>query len=460
LHVSPQEFLRFSMRQRLRILVGLFGTVGVVLVLTLLTPPIYEAEALVLVKFGREYFFRSEAKPRDKIAPIDREAFLNTELQIVRSRNLARKVVSAIGVNALYPRLSSDSQPSDSRVVGAAVATFSASLAVSRKPDSDVIRISFQHSDAELAARALNLLVEQFKEEHLQAFSDPQSAAFLQDKVNAYREALAKSEEKMKSFQLESKSFSVDDQRVALFQQRREVEAGLKDARNQIAGLQEKLKYLRSEQEKLSADTNRAPSEQNKTISDARAQLLDLQLQEQKLLSSFNESSRNVQRVRNEIQLVKEFLEAQKVAIGRGQFAEELDGKIVNAAAELRYQQARRDSLLGQIEQIEKQLGEQTSADAQYRDLLRERQANEKNYQAYLEKFEEARISEEMDREKIANISVIQDVAVPLNPVWPSKSLNLLVGMVLGLAIGYGWAFASERLGWEKGGAQVVAAVR
>ena len=38
--------------------------------------------------------------------------------------------------------------------------------------------------------------------------------------------------------------------------------------------------------------------------------------------------------------------------------------------------------------------------------------------------------------------------------------MALLVGMILGLAVGYGWAFAPERFDWEKGWEQVAATVR
>ena len=123
--------------------------------------------------------------------------------------------------------------------------------------------------------------------------------------------------------------------------------------------------------------------------------------------------------MRKQIELVKAFLEKQRSAIGQGEVAQDLEKQTVSASAELRYEEARRDSLLGQLAQIEKQLGQQTSADAHYRELLRERDANEKNYQAYLQKLEEAHVSEEMDREKIVNISVIQDAAIPLSPIWP-----------------------------------------
>ena len=48
-----------------------------------------------------------------------------------------------------------------------------------------------------------------------------------------------------------------------------------------------------------------------------------------------------------------------------------------------------------------------------------------KNYQLYLKKFEEARISDAMDSEKITSVSVIENAQVPFKPVSPNVLLNL-----------------------------------
>jgi uncharacterized protein involved in exopolysaccharide biosynthesis len=70
--------------------------------------------------------------------------------------------------------------------------------------------------------------------------------------------------------------------------------------------------------------------------------------------------------------------------------------------------------------------------------------SNEKNYRTYLERLEEARISEDMNRKKMANISVIQQAEIPANPIKPKKRLNILLGMILGAVSGLGFAFFSE----------------
>jgi uncharacterized protein involved in exopolysaccharide biosynthesis len=50
-----------------------------------------------------------------------------------------------------------------------------------------------------------------------------------------------------------------------------------------------------------------------------------------------------------------------------------------------------------------------------------------------------------MDRQKIANISVIQPAYAPLQPVSPPPMLNLLAALVVGGGLAIGAALVAER---------------
>jgi capsular exopolysaccharide synthesis family protein len=58
--------------------------------------------------------------------------------------------------------------------------------------------------------------------------------------------------------------------------------------------------------------------------------------------------------------------------------------------------------------------------------------------------MEEARISNAMDNQKIANISVVEPALPPLKPVAPNKRLNVMLSIFLGIFAGFGAAFFSE----------------
>ena len=71
---------------------------------------------------------------------------------------------------------------------------------------------------------------------------------------------------------------------------------------------------------------------------------------------------------------------------------------------------------------------------------------NEENYQLYIRNMEEARISDAMDSQKIANISVIEPAQPPIKPIKPNKLLNVFLSIFLGGFAALGLAFFSEYL--------------
>jgi len=70
-----------------------------------------------------------------------------------------------------------------------------------------------------------------------------------------------------------------------------------------------------------------------------------------------------------------------------------------------------------------------------------------RNYDLYLAKLEESRISSAMDTEKISNVKLIEPAYPPLKPISPKKKLNILIGIFLGLFGGLVTSFLIEKIG-------------
>lgn len=70
--------------------------------------------------------------------------------------------------------------------------------------------------------------------------------------------------------------------------------------------------------------------------------------------------------------------------------------------------------------------------------LERERKSNEKLYLALEEKYQEALINE---RAQLGNVNIIDKALIPAKPSKPNRSLIIVIGTILGFALGIGFAF-------------------
>ena len=69
---------------------------------------------------------------------------------------------------------------------------------------------------------------------------------------------------------------------------------------------------------------------------------------------------------------------------------------------------------------------------------------SEGSYQLYKQKEEESRITDELDQNKITNVSVAEAPAQPQLPARPNRLLNIVLGIVLGLLLSGGSVFVVE----------------
>ena len=359
---------------------------GVALVTLFVLTPIYQSTAVVLVKLGREFVYNPELGDR-KALLTSMDGIILAELEILHSDDLLRDVVDTLDPNRLYPELESNDVPHPRHV---ALQRFREDFSATAVSMTNVIRISFRHPDPEIAANSVNVLVDRFKEYHLRAFGEPPTA-FLQGKVVGLQQALEESEEKLREFQAKHPILTVDNAGQTLEEQRVQIDTALEQVRNESAALEERGAFLKEKQASLSPYSH----------SDS---LLETAL----------------------------------------------DHQIVSVAAEQRAQVMRQRGLERQLAAATAELQILPSHLNTYRALLRKRYADARSYQIYSRRIEEALISEEMDRKKIANISVIQNGQPALQPSSPNKLLNLAVGLILGLGLGFGLALLLEGLGTEE----------
>jgi uncharacterized protein involved in exopolysaccharide biosynthesis len=167
-------------------------------------------------------------------------------------------------------------------------------------------------------------------------------------------------------------------------------------------------------------------------------------------LPKYKETNTMVLNIRKEIKIVQEFIKKQeedltgKVRTGQNILYQDIERDIIKTEAELSSQMAKSAALREQITQLDKEIQTLDLRENELQDIKRQLAANERNYKTYLEKVEEARISDDLNRLKMTNISVIQASSVTAKPIKPKKALNIAIGIILGAVSGLGLAFFNE----------------
>ncbi len=448
---SLRDFISILFKRKAAILTIFLAVVITVTVGSFLMSPTYQAESSLLVKFGREFIYRPEVGDKAPMIAFNQEEAINSEINILTSRDIIEQVIKTIKLENIYPDLVKN-PPSRMTPLEAAVITFQKKLTVEGVKKSSVIDVSYQHKDPQVAARAVNLLVDFFKEKHLQVHGGTESN-FLESQTKLYDQELKNSENRLEDFKQKNRVFSLDEQRSLLLKQRTELDTTFKNTRNRIDEVGKKLASLRGQMKTLLADKSRyTQTEQDKIIVEARAKLLTLQLSEQDLASKYPDTNRLLVNVRKEIQIIRDFLKEQEETIGvkvqtSNPVYQEAEKEAMNAEAEEASLRTKAATLQLQIANLDSEIKTLDLRGTELKDLNRKVSTNEMNYKTYQEKKEEAQISDEMNRQKLANISVIQAAVVPSKPVKPKKALNILLSIILGAVSGLGLAFLSEYMG-------------
>lgn len=449
--VSLRDVLTLLFKHKNKIVLTFLGIVLSVTGWTFVTSPTYEAESTLMVKMGREHVYRPEVGTGtvDPSISFNPERIMESEIQIMTSRNLAQRVIENLGVNVLYPDFVED-PPKSMTPLEAGIREMRDNLDATAVPESNVIRVAFRHDDAELSAQVVKLLVGFSLEKHLEMFSSPQ-AAFLEKQAIAYQQQLNDSKTQLQKFKHKHGLSALIEEQKLLLEQRRDLDTSFKEIHNQRQGLMSQLAALEAQITQVSDSVPLASvSGRQQVIDDAKTSLLTLHLEKEKLTTKYKASSRRIRDITNEIATVEGFIREQEahlpdmVTTGKNPVYQELEIEIHKAKSLLESLETQTQEVEQQLHQLDRKLISLDELEKELKTLELKVDSDQDNYRMYLSKVEEARVSEQMDQLKMANIRVIQEAVVPAKPIKPKKALNIALSIIVGGITALLVALASE----------------
>jgi uncharacterized protein involved in exopolysaccharide biosynthesis len=457
---SLRDFLNIIFKRKAQILLFFLITACTVAVGTFLMKPTYEATSKILVKLGREnlYVPTVQGSENNPVIHFNKEEQLNSESEILTSQYIAEQVVKTLGALAIYPDMKSSGGWLSSVISGAeahqapienAVLRLRKNLTVESVKKSNVIEIRFRHNNPAMASNVLNTLVSLFLDRHLEVYKTGESHKFFEEQAAILKRKVSDADDALEAFKKANNIRSLEQERSILLVKEADLRSDMNNTLSSISETRSRINQLKAQlaatPKTISHDVETEQSPY--VINTLQTHLIDLQLKEKELIGKYTEKNRLVQNVRAEIKMAREKLvEVQsqrydRITSGTNPTYNHLQQELYSNQADLRALEAKRSKQQEPLKQYQDRLINLNRIEVRLKDLEEQAEVNRKNHRLYLTKFEESRISDAMDAEKIANVTQIQPATPPIKPVSPKVALNLLLGLFLGAFGGIGLAF-------------------
>ncbi len=433
-HEAPdfRAYVRI-VRKRLRaVLIVFFILFSVVLIATLKQKPVYRAQALLEIqKENPDIPTIQELYEIDSVS----DAYLRSQYTILSSESLARRVIDQLGLDALsefnspkwWPWRKEKRAPApqvfgtgpsraDREVFQRVLERFEDRLRINPISRSRLLTIQFDSHDAELSARVVNSLAENYVEQNLEArWAATQKAAdWLSQQLFGVKARLENSEVQLQNYA----------RRNALVFLETDKGPSQNVENDQVRQLQEELtkaEAQRFEREALyrvveAGDYESLPGiSENKVIQDLTERLAELKREYARLSTTFNEDYPRVKEIQSQADEIKAAVHEQRKRAAN---------QIAN-------------------DYLQKNMNQVAARAVQYNILKREVDTNKQLYEGLLQRLKEASVSASL---KASNIRIVDSAEPPAKPVKPRIPLNLGVAAILGLGLGICAAFFQERL--------------
>jgi uncharacterized protein involved in exopolysaccharide biosynthesis len=458
--LTLRDLLAIAFRHRRLMMISFSGILCGSILAAVLQPHRYEAGMKILVKRERvDPIVTSEASAQPQFAAEVTEEQLNSEVELLKSRDLLEKIVLACDLlqhqsGSAWSNLHAGARSSEKDArIAKAIVTLEEQLKVEVVKKTNLIAVNYESPDPELSARVLTLLSNLYLEKHLEVHRPPGAFDFFQQETQQYRKGLADAEARLVDFSHGAGVVSPQLEKEVALQKLAEFDATLRQTHAAIAETQQRIRVLQEQTASIPPRmlTQVRNTDDAKLLSQLRSNLLALELKRTELLEKFEPSYRPVQEVDAQIAQTRDALTvAEKSRLheeitDRDPTYEMVSGELAKAKADLAGLQARAEATALTVRSYREDARSLEPKEIVQDDLIRTVKATEANYLLYLRKEEEARISDALDRRRIINVAIAESPTVPSLPS-NHRSLTVLAGLLLATLVSVGLAFGSEHL--------------
>jgi uncharacterized protein involved in exopolysaccharide biosynthesis len=453
--LTVRDLLAVVFRQKRLVLISFVLILLVVVVSGALTPT-YKAEMKILVRRERvdPIVTSQQNSPAQVIREEITESELNSEVELLNSQELLRKVAIA---NSLQSKQKSwqtwFAKSSEEVRIAKAVRQLGRSVKAEPLRKTNMISVSFESSDPDLAARALNSLASLYLEKHLQVHRRSGEFGFFDRETEQLRKGLSNAETRLTDFTREQGVVSAQLERDLTLQKASELEASLTQTQAALAETEQRIGMLEQQAASIPPrlTTQLRTADNPQLLQQMKSSLLALELKRTELLSKFEPTYRPVVEVEKEISETRAAIVGEKSAPVRDETTDQnpvyewVKSELAKAHTDLSGLRARAVAIQTALAKYRGSARALQQAAIIQQDLQRTAKTQEDNYLLYQRKEEEARINDALDLGGILNVAIAEPPTVPALPARPFLVYALL-GVLLAATGSIGLAFTSDFL--------------
>lgn len=429
-----RNYVRLIRKRRSAFVAGALSVMTVSVLAALLVPDVYEANCTVLV--GGNFI-------RDLIKDIAVTPSLEERVRVLsytmRSRALLLKVAEDVSAGA-------SGMPQES--VERLIRRFQEKTEITSTKEMDLFTVSYRDTDPVFARDYVNSLVRTYIEANVSEKREEAYGAnrFLEEQITYFKEKLDEVEGRVVGYRAEKGVFVGTDEK--------NVVAEINDARDRLS----ELRLLREEllaKKKLierqfrEKDPYAAAMLGMSADTTAEGKLAALQAKLEQLLTVYTENHPEVSRTRAEMAALRAIIEEQKGknngAVINSPFNLQLKEQMAKTDAELAVMATREKHIRKIIGRNEAYLRDIPEEKRNLLELERERDTYSRIYEELIERLGQAEVTKQMEvQDKASTFKIIDPAIVPAEPVRSSRVKIMLLGLLGGLAGGFGAAAFRE----------------
>ncbi len=361
---------------------------------------------------------------------------MNTHIERLKSRMMAQNVLDTLSDHQLKQLVSSFIDQSDEIKEGEPLPDASIFLAgemldVSLKPDSQVLRIAYTHTDRHLAKLIADRYASRYirMQLELRGESTDQAVEFLDEQAYELRARLEAEEEALQEYRDKNDLVTVEQNQLVVTERLRDLNSVITAARVRMLSAESRMKQIDAAEGQLDQLMNIPFIGGRSNIERIYSDLQALKTESDVLSGTYLE--RHPKAVEN---LTKQRAVDKVLWLAIRQASNEVDIERQTTIDEL-------ESLQSKLDEAEYEARRLESLSIEYRVLARKVDAQREIFDRITSRFNETSIAQQMN---LTTMRILDYAALPNKPVWPDTKKIALASIFIFLALFIGIPFGVE----------------